>query len=125
MECLDGLEHFFKADELVHDFPWSVGQGVPPQSIAQQKGDAAPRKHAEKAQHLDLHLPEGDRGERALERQLAKLRTALGAPGWDRMVVVHGVGEGILRNAVHSFVRNETPYRIGKSSASATEVIRV
>jgi dsDNA-specific endonuclease/ATPase MutS2 len=74
---------------------------------------------------LDLHLPEGDRGERALERQLAKLRTALGAPGWDRMVVVHGVGEGILRNAVHTFVRNETPYRIGKSTASETEVIRV
>ena len=54
VECLDGLEHFFKADELVHDFPWSVGQGVPPQSIAQQKGDAAPRKHAEKAQHLGV-----------------------------------------------------------------------
>jgi hypothetical protein len=125
VECLDGLEHFFKADELVHDFPWSVGQGVPPQSIAQQKGDAAPRKHAEKVQRVDLHLPENDNGHRALERQLAKLRSALGASGWDRVVVVHGVGEGILRNAVHTFVRNETPYRIGKSSASETEVIRL
>ena len=124
VECDDGLEHTFKPEDLVHEVPWKVTGQPRAQDLGLRKAAAVAKKEL-RVQKLDLHLPESDNGHRALERQLSKLKNALATAGWDQITVIHGVGEGILRNAVHTFVRNETPYRIGKSTASATEVIRV
>jgi hypothetical protein len=124
VECDDGLEHTFKPEDLVHEVPWKVTGQPRAQDLGLRKAAAVAKKEL-RVQRLDLHLPESDNGHRALERQLSKLKNALAAAGWDQITVIHGVGEGILRNAVHTFVRNETPYRIGESTASETEVIRV
>ena len=124
VECDDGLEHTFKPEDLVHEVPWKVTGQPRAQDLGLRKAAAVAKKEL-RVQRLDLHLPESDNGHRALARQLGKLKNALAAAGWDQITVIHGVGEGILRNAVHTFVRNETPYRIGKSTASETEVIRV
>lgn len=125
VKCTDGLTHYFHPSELVRLQSWKVTGSASPASIARQKGDLPPRKHASRMRRLDLHLTENDSGHRALERQLSLLRNALSASGWDKITVIHGVGEGILKNAVHEVVRKETPYRLGSSTDSETEVWRV
>ena len=124
VECDDGLEHTFKPEELVHEVPWKVTGQPRAQDLGLRKAAGLAKKEL-RVQKLDLHLPESDNGHRALERQLSKLKNALAAAGWDQITVIHGVGEGILRNAVHELVRKETPYRIGSSSASETVVHRL
>ena len=108
----------------MHEVPWKVTGQPRAQDLGLRKAAGIAKKE-HRVQRLDLHLPESDNGHRALERQLSKLKNALAAAGWDQITVIHGVGEGILRNAVHEFVRKETPYRIGNSSASETVVLRL
>ena len=122
--CDDGLEHTFRPEELVHEVPWKVTGQPRAQDLGLRKTAGLAKKEY-RVRKLDLHLPESDNGHRALDRQLGKLKSALAAAGWDQITIIHGVGEGILRNAVHEFVRKETPYRIGSSSASETVVHRL
>jgi hypothetical protein len=69
--------------------------------------------HTEAVSVLDLHVPPGDAdADEVLALQIRLLEQKLDAAhiaGKDSMIVIHGIGNGTLREAVHSVLR-QTPF---------------
>ena len=61
---------------------------------------------------VDLHLPSGNAGPEALERQIARVRGELNSAiraGEKEIIFIHGAGTGKLREALRDVISEEYP----------------
>ncbi len=85
-----------------------------PEILPQKSGKPNIQRHTDEERVLDLHLKasEDDNPAQMLAQQISLLQQKLNAAyaaGMESMVVIHGIGNGTLRNAVHNELR-ETPF---------------
>jgi hypothetical protein len=97
------------AEAIPNATPVSVNPMIP---VASNANVGQVELHTAPVAVLDLHLDDDSEAAHLLSKQIRLLEQKLDAAyaaGQDSMVVIHGIGNGTLREAVHDVLR-QTPY---------------
>lgn len=136
----DGFEYTYAPSELIphEDLPIDSLSYIPPKEDSSARKQAPKKSSKERSEKIvDLHAheitPDSTRGWSNYEILTLQLNTARRAlqtsrgSGINKLILIHGVGDGVLRSEIHNWLRGEAfidfydaDYR--RFGAGATEI---